>query len=67
MRKYTSFALICASVLGLPACTKKTASQDDVRRFFADHQIGSSADYAIVRNGDDYLLTIHGYIDDREV
>jgi hypothetical protein len=54
-------------VLGLPACTKKTASQDDVRRFFADHQIGSSADYAIVRNGDDYLLTIHGYIDDREV
>ena len=42
-------------------------TQDDLKAYFAKHRVGSSADYAIVKNGTDYLATVHGYMDDGSV
>jgi hypothetical protein len=61
-------ALFCAGLLvvtaSLSACAKHAATQEDVREFFATHKIGSSPDYAVVKNGTDYLAVIHGMDDD---
>jgi len=38
-----------------------------LKAYFAKHRVGSSADYAIVKNGTDYLATVHGYMDDGSV
>lgn len=41
--------------------------QEAVKKFFATHRIGSSPDYAVMKNGTDHLLTIHGYANDLDV
>ena len=38
--------------------------QDDLKEYFSKHKVGSSPDCAVIKNDDDYLLTIHGYEDD---
>lgn len=46
------------------------ATQEDVIKFFAKHKVGSSPDYAFVKNGiagKEYLLTIYGYANDKAV
>jgi|SRR3989338_8526265 len=43
------------------------SDQNDVRDFFARHKVGSSPDYAVMKNGTDHLMTIHGYGDDLAV
>lgn len=46
------------------------ATQEDVIKFFAKNKIGSSPDYAFVKNGiagKEYLLTIYGYANDKAV
>lgn len=59
--------LILLSALTLNGCSNKPADQEDLKQFFSNHKIGSSPDYAIVKNGNDYLATIHGYMDDLTV
>ena len=56
----------------LSACNQTTSNdpkqitQEELREFFSKNRVGRSPDYAIVKNGDDYLLTIHSYWDDYE-
>jgi hypothetical protein len=61
--------LFCAFLLGLVAglssCTKHEATQEDVQKFFEAHKIGQSPDYAIVKNGTDYLAVVFGMADDQ--
>jgi hypothetical protein len=60
--------LFCVVLLGtiasLSSFAKHEATQEDVREFFATHKIGHSADYAVVKNGTDYLAVIYGMNDD---
>jgi hypothetical protein len=60
--------LFCTVLLGIIAsllsCAKKEATQEDVQKFFATHKIGHSPDYAVVKNGTDYLAVIYGMNDD---
>lgn len=56
-----------ASSLSIPSIA---ADQEDVQMFFSKKKIGNSPDYAFVKNGItglDYLLTIHGYENDKTV
>lgn len=46
---------------------QKIVGQEAVKEFFAKHRVGSSPDYAVMKNGTDHLLTIHGYSDDLDV
>jgi hypothetical protein len=46
---------------------QKIADQEAVKEFFAKHRVGSSPDYAVMKNGTDHLLTIHGYSNDLDV
>lgn len=65
----TPIALMVAAI-ALNGCAVKSATQatqEDMRKFFETHKIGSSPDYAVVKNGDDYLITVHGYVDDFSV
>ena len=43
----------------------KKISQEQLKEYFSKHRVGSSPDYAVVKNGDDYLFTIHSYRDDK--
>ena len=46
---------------------QKEVGQDAVKGFFAKNRVGSSPDYAVMKNGTDHLLTIHGYANDLDV
>jgi len=54
-------------VLSFIGCSDKQTTQEDLKEYFSKHKIGTSPDYAIVKNGNDYLITIHGYMDDQAV
>ncbi len=58
--------LVC---LSLTCCQtgQKVVGQEAVKEFFAKNRVGSSPDYAVMKNGTDHLLTIHGYSNDLEV
>ena len=45
----------------------KKITQEQLKEYFSNHRVGSSPDYAVVKNGDDYLFTVHGYGDDKTV
>lgn len=45
----------------------KEVGQEAVKDFFSKNRVGSSPDYAVMKNGTDHLLTIHGYANDRDV
>ena len=59
--------LACLFAVSAAACSDKPATQEDLKAYFSKHKIGTSPDYAIMKNGDDYLATIHGYLDDQAV
>ncbi len=61
----TLITIVVAAVLA--GCGVQEADQSDVQQFFARHKIGSSPDYAVMKNRTDHLMTIHGYMDDRAV
>jgi hypothetical protein len=61
------YAVLFGIIASLLSCTKHEATQEDVREFFATHKIGNSPDYAIVKNGTDYLAVIYGMADDLSV
>lgn len=46
---------------------QKEVGQETVKDFFAKNRVGSSPDYAVMKNGTDHLITIHGYANDLEV
>lgn len=51
----------------IAGCGDQHPDQSDVQQFFSKHKIGSSPDYAVMKNGTDHLMTIHGYTDDLSV
>jgi hypothetical protein len=60
--------LITLSIFALTGCataSRHEISQEDVQEFFRTHRVGSSPDYAVMKNGTDYLATIHGMVDDK--
>jgi hypothetical protein len=59
--------LLLLSILILTSCGKQEISQEKLKEYFKNHKVGRSSDYAVMKNSNDYLLTIHGYMDDREV
>lgn len=59
--------LVCLLAVSATACSDKPATQEDLKEYFSKHKIGTSPDYAIMKNGDDHLATIHGYMDDQAV
>lgn len=61
--KRIAFTLLTASAL-LASCVNQEYGQDDVKRFFSKHKINKSPDYAVMKDGKDHLITIHGYVDD---
>ena len=68
MKLSRSIGLISVGlVVVVAACGTRTSDQEDVRRFFSEHKIGRSPDYAVMKNGTDHLATIHGYADDLSV
>jgi len=46
---------------------QKVVGQEAVKEFFAKNRVGSSPDYAVMKNGTDHLLTVHGYGNDLDV
>lgn len=50
---------------GCSVASVREISQEDAQEFFKSHRIGKSPDYAIMKNGTDYLATIHGMVDDK--
>ena len=57
-------AVLLGIIVCLSSCAKHEATQEDVREFFTNHKIGHSPDYAVVKNGTDYLAVIYGMDDD---
>lgn len=58
------FTLILATLL-LVACEKDPLSNLDApREFFGKNTIGSSADYGVMKFGNDHVITVHGFADD---
>lgn len=45
----------------------KEVGQEAVKEFFSKNRVGSSSDYAVMKNGTDHLLTVHGYGNDLDV
>lgn len=67
MRATATLALfISVSLVGCDSGPKQV-TQEAVQDFFAKNRVGSSPDYAVIKNGTDHLLTIHGYSNDRDV
>ena len=60
-------AILMLLLVIIAGCSKESTTQDDLKKYFSNHKIGSSPDYAIMKNGTDYLATIHGYMDDQSV
>ena len=44
--------------------TKNVITQDWLKAYLFKNRIGKSPDYGVIKNGDDYLATFHGYFDD---
>jgi hypothetical protein len=65
-------ALLILALVSLFGCsegevTQRVITQEEPKQYFSKHKVGKSPDYAIVKDGDDYLATIHGYMDDQAV
>ncbi|HPI56689.1 MAG TPA: hypothetical protein PKV94_07765 [Syntrophales bacterium] len=60
--------IIFIVLVSLTCCQtgQKVVGQEAVKEFFAKNRVGSSPDYAVMKNGE-HLITIHGYADDRDV
>lgn len=65
--KFMQKTFLLVTAAGLFGCSGGEVTQEDLKRYFSKHKVGSSPDYAIVKNGTDYLVTIHGYMDDQAV
>lgn len=65
----TAMIFVYLVIVSLVGCQsgQKEVGQGAVEEFFAKNRVGSSPDYAVMKNGTDHLMKIHGFIDDREV
>lgn len=43
-----------------------SANSDDLKEYFDKNKIGKGADYGVFKNGDDYIISVHGFYDDLE-
>jgi hypothetical protein len=62
------FASAC--LINLTACNRKIdydQQEKNLKKYFAKNKMGNSPDYAIIKNGTDYIATIHGMADDLAV
>ena len=67
MRNFMIIALLVFLLLVGCESGQKVVGQEAVKEFFAKNRVGSSPDYAVMKNGTDHLLTIHGYTNDLDV
>ena len=51
-------------MLNFVCAEKKVITQEALRNILSKRRVGKSPDYGVVKNGDDYLATFHGYFDD---
>ncbi len=58
-------SIVLGFTLGITA-TIFASNQESVQQFFSKNRIGSSPDYAFIKNGG-HLITIHGYVSDKSV
>ena len=56
-------ALLILLAVCLVGCEKDNL--DAPREFFSNHKIGSSSDYGVMKFGNDHVITVHGFADDR--
>lgn len=59
-----TIAIVLLAVLALVGC-QRASNLDAPREFFAKNKIGSSADYGVMKDGNDHVITVHGFIDDQ--
>lgn len=55
-------SLILCAVTVLFGCSDN--SLDAPKKFFNSHKAGTSADYGLMKWGDDHVATFHGFADD---
>lgn len=67
MRYFMIIALFVILLLSGCESGQKEVGQEAVKDFFAKNRVGSSPDYAVMKNGTDHLITIHGYANDLDV
>ncbi len=55
-------------IMPLTSCETepKQITNKELLEFFSKNRVGSSPDYAFVKNGNDYLAIFFGYADDRQ-
>lgn len=60
-----SFSLLVITFMG--CSDSEGTAQNGLKNYISKHKVGTSPDYAIVKNGNDYVATVHGYVDDKKV
>lgn len=58
-----NLALLFLAVLTLASC-QRSSNFDTPREFFEKNKIGSSPDYSVMKNGNDHVISVHGFVDD---
>jgi len=53
-------ALLISILVALTGCDSTPGD------YFSNNKIGSGTDFAVMKNGDDHVITVHGFIDDYE-
>ncbi|MEW6613017.1 MAG: hypothetical protein ACOY5C_12260 [Pseudomonadota bacterium] len=65
MARLLAVAWLVVAVLA--GCSDNPSHVGEVRTYFTQHKIGSSADYALIKWGniEDHVATTHGFADDQ--
>lgn len=63
MKKMFFLVLLISTFSTLSSC-KLDNNLDAPKKFFSKNKIGSSSDYGLMKNGNDHVITIHGFVDD---
>jgi hypothetical protein len=63
---YKNLLIVLLFIPALSFCEAglKQISQESLQDYFSNNRVGSSPDYAIMKNGNDHLMAVHGYGDD---
>lgn len=59
-------AIISTFIMPLVSCKlePKQITNKELLEFFSKNRVGPSPDYAVVKNGHDYLILVYGYAND---
>jgi len=41
-----------------------TGCDSTPEEYFSHNKVGSGIDFAVMKNGDDHVITVHGFVDD---